>query len=209
MLRLTENKGFTLVELAIVLVIIGIILGAVIKGQDLIDNARAKKFASEIKAWEIAVWNFFDRKGRLPGDAKKDGIIGDDNDDKPWEDIVNAKFQNPPNDSFNLGGNTFYVYLGSSGTTNYLIVCKNASCDQEFDTSKPLEHSAIMYFESFDAYIDGEADASKGNVRKITSAVTIDSSKKTFTSLALESTSASWFPDPAGAAGYGLAMTLR
>ena len=38
-----NEKGFTLVELAIVLVIIGIILGAVLKGQELINSAKIKR----------------------------------------------------------------------------------------------------------------------------------------------------------------------
>ena len=59
-----NNKGFTLVELAVVLVIIGIILGAVIKGQDLVDNARAKQFVNNIKTWQIALTAYYDRKGK-------------------------------------------------------------------------------------------------------------------------------------------------
>lgn len=197
MLRLTQNKGFTLVELAIVLVIIGIILGAVIKGQDLIDNARAKKFASEIKAWEIAVWNFFDRKGRLPGDNNKDGKIGDGN---PFADVDALQFQSPPNKSFSIGGNTFYVYLGSSGTTNYLIVCKDSNCGGTYSPDDPRDRSALTYLESFDAYTDGEADASKGNVRGLAS-VSITTSS--FTTLSLTATS-SWLTSL-----RGMAMILR
>ncbi len=64
--RMTLNaKGFTLIELAIVLVIIGIILGAVMKGQDLIENARHKKFANNVKQFEVLTWGFMDRKGYL------------------------------------------------------------------------------------------------------------------------------------------------
>lgn len=61
------NKGFTLVEMAIVLVIIGIILGAVIKGNDLIDSAKAKQVASILSKWEAPMWNHYDKKGRFPG----------------------------------------------------------------------------------------------------------------------------------------------
>ena len=42
-----RQRGFTLVEIAIVLVLIGIILGAVLKGGDLIDNAKEKQFKSD------------------------------------------------------------------------------------------------------------------------------------------------------------------
>jgi len=69
-----NNKGFTLIEMAIVLVIIGIIIGAIVKGQDLVDNAKAKQFASKIQAWQVALNNYYDRYGRFPG-ADANGII--------------------------------------------------------------------------------------------------------------------------------------
>ncbi len=46
---LRNAKGFTLVELAIVLVIIGIILGAVLKGQELINNAKMKRAYNDVR----------------------------------------------------------------------------------------------------------------------------------------------------------------
>ncbi|MCE5313106.1 MAG: prepilin-type N-terminal cleavage/methylation domain-containing protein [Nitrospiraceae bacterium] len=72
---LRGQRGFTLVELAIVLVIIGIILGAVLKGQDLIDNANAKKIANLPAQWEVPIWAFYDRNGGFPGDSARDGAI--------------------------------------------------------------------------------------------------------------------------------------
>lgn len=67
--RFRDQKGFTLIELSIVLVIIGIILGAVLKGQDLIENAKAKKVASLINQWQVPMMGYYDRKGYLPGDS--------------------------------------------------------------------------------------------------------------------------------------------
>ncbi len=67
--KLRNQRGFTLIELSIVLVIIGIILAAVLKGQDLIDNAKAKKVASLINQWQVPMMGYYDRKGYLPGDA--------------------------------------------------------------------------------------------------------------------------------------------
>ena len=65
------NKGFTLVEMAIVLVIIGIILGAVIKGQDLIAGAKEKKFKSEVDLLATAYYTYYDKYSRIPGDDEK------------------------------------------------------------------------------------------------------------------------------------------
>jgi len=47
------QTGFTLIELAIVLVIIGLLLGGVLKGQELINSAKVKNMASDIKNIQI------------------------------------------------------------------------------------------------------------------------------------------------------------
>lgn len=68
MRRVKLQRGFTLVELAIVLVIIGIILGAVLKGQELIYNAKVKRVQSQIKEFVAAFYTYYDKYGYYPGD---------------------------------------------------------------------------------------------------------------------------------------------
>jgi prepilin-type N-terminal cleavage/methylation domain-containing protein len=63
-----NHKGFTLIELAIVLVIIGIILGAVLKGQELINNAKMKRAYNQYREIMAAVYTYYDRYGKFPGD---------------------------------------------------------------------------------------------------------------------------------------------
>ena len=70
-----KTRGFTLVELAIVLVIIGIILGAILKGQELINNAKVKRLQNDLRGLESAIWTFYDRTGRMPGDCDNNGTI--------------------------------------------------------------------------------------------------------------------------------------
>lgn len=65
---LSNQKGFTLVELAIVLVIIGLIIGAVLKGQELINNAKLKRAYNQQREVAAAVYTYFDRYGMYPGD---------------------------------------------------------------------------------------------------------------------------------------------
>ncbi|WP_293446082.1 prepilin-type N-terminal cleavage/methylation domain-containing protein, partial [Persephonella sp.] len=62
-----SQKGFTLVELAIVLVIIGIILGAVLKGQELIKNAKEKRLYNTYREMIAAINTYLDRYNALPG----------------------------------------------------------------------------------------------------------------------------------------------
>jgi len=62
------QRGFTLVEIAIVLVIIGLLLGAILQGTELIDNSRIKKASADISGVAAAYLSYQDRYKRLPGD---------------------------------------------------------------------------------------------------------------------------------------------
>lgn len=62
------QRGFTLVEIAIVLVIIGLLLGGVLKGQGLIDSARVKNIIQQSNALSAAVNAYQDKFNALPGD---------------------------------------------------------------------------------------------------------------------------------------------
>jgi len=63
-----QQSGFTLIELAIVLVIIGLLLGGVLKGQDLINSAKAKNMIADFKNVQIFIYGYQDRYRALPGD---------------------------------------------------------------------------------------------------------------------------------------------
>lgn len=63
-----QQKGFTLVEMAIVLVIIGLLLGGVLKGQELIESSRIKNAANDINGVIAAYNGYVDRFRAVPGD---------------------------------------------------------------------------------------------------------------------------------------------
>jgi len=64
-----KQTGFTLIEIAIVLVIIGLLLGGVLKGQELIQGARVRNLASTDDGIKSAFFTFQDRFRALPGDC--------------------------------------------------------------------------------------------------------------------------------------------
>lgn len=63
-----KQSGFTLIELAIVLVIIGLLLGGVLKGQELINSAKVKNMANDFKNIPIYIYGYQDKYKALPGD---------------------------------------------------------------------------------------------------------------------------------------------
>jgi prepilin-type N-terminal cleavage/methylation domain-containing protein len=168
--RLRNSKGFTLIEMAIVLVIIGIILGAVVKGQDLISNARAKQLTSAVNTWRSLAYAYMDRNGRLPGDAGRDGVIGNA---ALTEQIatgtatseIATTMQNAPTNPVVIGSMSFWIYFGNvaglTGFRNGIFICKDAACSVAFTTDE------LEIIKSVDTALDGVADAGLGQFRGI------------------------------------------
>lgn len=67
-----KQTGFTLVEIAIVLVIIGLLLGGILKGQELINSARVRALADTNSGIQAAYFGFVDRYRQVPGDFPND-----------------------------------------------------------------------------------------------------------------------------------------
>lgn len=68
--KLNSKKGFTLVELAIVLVIIGLIVSGVLVGQDLIKAAELRATVKQAQTFQVAVNTFVGKYSGLPGDVQ-------------------------------------------------------------------------------------------------------------------------------------------
>ncbi len=174
-----NQQGFTLVEMAVVLVIIGIILGAVIKGQDIVTNARAKKLASTVNSWVAFVYAYADRIGRFPGDiTNRNGVIGDVAGEQSaaasaiGELSAAGVFANPPQNPVGIGGSSFWIYFGNrplgSGARNVMVICKTFDCAA--GTFFTAEEIAII--QAVDTMIDGLADAGMGQFRGVAAGVT-------------------------------------
>ncbi len=77
-----KQAGFTLIEIAIVLVIIGLLLGGVLKGQEMMTNAKIKRISNDFNGISAAVFSYLDRYSAFPGD--------DPNASDRWGDAVAA-----------------------------------------------------------------------------------------------------------------------
>jgi len=117
----TAQQGFTLVEIAIVLVIIGLLLGGILKGQEMITQAKIKNIVNDFNGITAAVNSYQDRYRALPGDDLNAGgrwtgaPSGDGNGvfGTPGTTRYNNVLTAPPTDAEET--NTFWTHLRLSG----------------------------------------------------------------------------------------------
>ncbi len=174
---LRNEKGFTLIEMAIVLVIIGLILGAVIKGKDVLNSAKQKKFYTNfIKSWELAAASYYDRTGNLLGDGLANGGAGTPNglfdgiNTKGEFDNVSARLRAVGLEvpTSNTGNNYEYSYTGvysGSRTIPLQLITRPSATDKTtyntlYFTNMPTDLALAL-----DTVIDGQASSSTGSFR--------------------------------------------
>jgi len=99
----SQQSGFTLVEIAIVLVIIGLLLGGVLKGQELVNSAKVKNLANDFRAISSFVYAYQDRFRATPGDdaAANTHLNGGVNATTPAGGIGNARINGAWNTNTN------------------------------------------------------------------------------------------------------------
>jgi len=156
----TLSKGFTLIEIAIVLVIIGLLLGGVLKGQELITGARVRNLISQQDGIKAAFFGFQDRYRALPGDYAAAStningvtITGDGNGriEGPngagtyetllaWNHLTAAGFLNG---SYTLATSTTSTPIDSNNPKNPYSVYIELIYDNVYGTTagKPFKHN--------------------------------------------------------------------
>lgn len=138
--NLQTQKGFTLVEIAIVLVIIGLLLGGVLKGQELITNSKIKSVTQDFDGIQAAYYAYQDRVGVVPGDDDADGLVElTEEAGGFWSDLRDQGFIKGESDAVSgpvhaLDGN-FAVYAGVTTTTGAVAALfnKNYICASNID----------------------------------------------------------------------------
>lgn len=149
---LNKQRGFTLIEIAIVLVIIGLLLGGVLKGQEMITSAKVRNLADQGSGIKAAFFAFQDRFHALPGDYDNASnniagvATGANSGDGDGNGLVNS----------NNDRGLFWMHLSAAGflTGNYdgtaqanNLTCATTTCPKN-------TYGAPMLF-SFSSAADG------------------------------------------------------
>lgn len=171
-----NRKGFTLVEMAVVLVIIGIILGMVVKGRELVQGAKTKSFIVDVKNLENMQYTFYDRFGRFAGDCDNDGLVDEKElnlaqtslDGTPTGLCTAGTAQDDPDAAFSelkavdmlsdesnsahstMKGGFGFAYFAQDAEGKNVIVLRNVPC-----------YAAV----SLDTAIDKTLDGTKGKIK--------------------------------------------
>nr|VFK02948.1 MAG: prepilin-type N-terminal cleavage/methylation domain-containing protein [Candidatus Kentron sp. H]VFK03555.1 MAG: prepilin-type N-terminal cleavage/methylation domain-containing protein [Candidatus Kentron sp. H]VFK05909.1 MAG: prepilin-type N-terminal cleavage/methylation domain-containing protein [Candidatus Kentron sp. H] len=116
-----KQSGFTLVEIAIVLVIIGLLLGGILKGQELINSARVRSMADKTTGVQAAYYGFLDRYQAIPGDMTADAATSAIGVEISSGGDANGKLDNPTDAQW-TEPNALWEQLSKAGfiTGNYI-----------------------------------------------------------------------------------------
>lgn len=126
-------RGFTLIELSTVIVIVGLIIGGILFGIDLLESSTAKKEVSQIESLKVAASTFETKYGCLPGDCRNSSMFtgwaainGNENG------LIDAAWSNT-----GIEWNTFWQQLSQANL--FTISCNQTSiydyCYQPFSDS--------------------------------------------------------------------------
>ena len=179
--RMSPQGGFTLIEMAIVLIIIGIIIGAVVKGKDLVQSAKQKRFYTKfLKQWELSVLNYYDRTGNLLGDGTINGGTNATKDGR-FDNISGANFGGangvdatlrkvgltvPVSNTSNSGQYTYKGQYSGTQTITLWLYYLYSNTDGRYSNALYLTNIPTDLAIALDTIIDGETDPTTGSFRR-------------------------------------------
>ena len=187
-----NQSGFTLIEIAIVLVIIGLLLGGVLKGQELINSAKVKNLATDFRNIPVFIYGYQDKFRALPGDdieaashvgaaanGNGNGLIGGvwdsvtatDESQYFWADVRLAGLAAGPTTGGDLlPTNSVGGVIGITSTASFTDPSAGTAANPKINGSYIICSSAILgkYAKQLDLQMD-DGNALGGSIREFTS----------------------------------------
>ncbi|VVC82499.1 prepilin-type N-terminal cleavage/methylation domain-containing protein [Sideroxydans sp. CL21] len=189
-----NQSGFTLIEIAIVLVIIGLLLGGVLKGQELINSAKVKNLATDFRNVPVYIYGYQDKFRALPGDdiqavshvgaaaghnGNGDGLIGGawdsitltDESQYFWEHIRLAGLAAGPTSGGDLlPTNSVGGVIGITSSANFTDPSAGTAANPKINGSYIICSSGILgkYAKQLDLQMD-DSNPIGGSIREFSS----------------------------------------
>jgi prepilin-type N-terminal cleavage/methylation domain-containing protein len=147
-------SGFSLIEMAIVLSILGLLLGGILKGKQLYNAAKLNALVTQIQDIQLSIHQFEQRFGSLPGDFTKassqiksgltdgngNGIVEETEKDHVWAHLAGASLISSSNSPVaKLGGSISFQYAPQTDLNGHWISITSLTPEQAFAIDKKLD----------------------------------------------------------------------
>ena len=180
---LKRQGGFSLIEIAIVLVIIGLLIAGIMKGAELITNARISTAANDVNNYAMALVSYEQRYGNILTRAQTDGNGWQADSQRLLTELSDTGFINPKS-QHNLGGPIYLVKNGTSsgspiGTLGSADLANNSTnsfnwavCYGEINDDSHINHLIRL--------IDGIESLGNGRARLVHNTTLMSSNDSNF-----------------------------